>query len=372
MTTLNLQNIVQVTEYVSPLSAPRETFNELLIVGTAGAAIFDPGERVRQYSSAADMLTDGFIITDKEYLAAQLYFSQSPAPVTLWVGYQNISPAETFVEAVQACREAESSWYVVVCADAAKADHLLLAAWAESATPSSVYAYTTSDADCITSASTDIGTVLKALSYKRTIGQYSTDDPLAVVAIMGYAMGANTGLANSAYTLKFKGEVGIAVEDLTQTQVGYLEGKNLNCYLNYGNYYNIFKEGVMANGYFFDEIINLDMLRNDIQLNLMDLLYQNPKIPQTDAGQSQLIMGCNRACELAVDRGFLAPGLWTGVTVLNLVYGDTLSRGYLCQSEAYSEQSTADREARKAMPIYIAIKEAGAVHSIVVGVYINR
>lgn len=372
MTTLNLQNIVQVTEYISPLSAARRSFNELLVIGTEGEGIFDAGERVREYTSAADMLTDGFTLTGTEYLAASAYFSQSPAPIKIWIGYQGTSPAETFVEAVTACRAASADWYVVVCPEAEKADHLLMAAWAETAVPTSVYAFTTADADCITSASTDIFTALKALSYKKTIGQYSTDSAYAIVAIMGYAMGANTGLANSAYTLMFKGEVGIEVEDLTQTQVGYLEGKNGNCYLNYGDYYNIFKEGKMVNGYFFDEVLNLDMLRNDIQLNVMDLLYQTPKIPQTDAGQAQLLNACNMACDLAVNRGFLAGGVWTGARVLNLNYGDTLPNGYLCQSEAFSTQAQADREARKAMPIYIAIKEAGAVHSIVIGVWVNR
>lgn len=369
MSTLNLKEIVNVNVLISPMSAPRSTFNQMLVIGTAG--IIDTVERIRQYSSASDMLTDGFSMDDIEYECALLYFSQSPAPSKIWIGAMSVSPVETFVEALEACRVANADWYVAVCPDAVKADHLLCAAWAEAAIPSTVYAYSTADSDVITNVDTDIMSMLKALSYKRTIGEYSTN-PLAICAIMGYAMGANTGLRNSAYTLKFKGQVGVTTEALTSTQVGYIDGKNGNSYLNYGNYYNIFKEGKMANGYFFDEVLNLDMLVNDLQLNLMDLLYQNAKIPQTDAGQSTLIAGCVNACELAVDRGFLAPGVWKGAQVLNLLYGDTLTKGYACMSESYSEQSNADREARKAMPIYVAIKEAGAVHSIVIGVYVNR
>ena len=368
-TTLNLSNIINITEYISPLSAPRATFNQLLVIGNSG--VIPTSERLRQYTSADDMLTDGFTLASKEYLAALVYFAQSPAPSILWVGAQGVSPAESPLEAIVACRAAGNAWYVGVCLEADTADHLDIAAWVETALPTSIYAYTSADADCITNAGTDIGTQLKALSYKRTIGQYSTD-AYAIVAIMGYAMGANNGLNNSAYTLMFKGEVGIDVEDLTQTEVGYLSTHNLNCYVNYANYYNIFQTGVMANGYFFDEVLNLDMLRNDIQLNLMDTLYQTTKVPQTDPGQTMLLLQCNAACELAVARGFLAPGLWTGVQVLNLKYGDTLTKGYLCQSEAFSKQSAADRQARKSMPIYVAIKEAGAIHSIVIGVYVNR
>jgi len=373
MGTQNLENIVQVTEYISPLSAPRRGFNELLIVGYQGAEIFDPGERIREYSNPNGLLEDGFEIDDPDYKAATLYFSQSPAPRKLWVGYKSVSPDESWVEAVSACRQADNNWYVVVCLGIENDDdHGALAAWAEVALPTSIYAFTSDDELAITNSEDDIFSKLKALDFKRVVGQYSTQSEYAIIAIMGFAMGANTGLANTAYTLKFKGEVGVKVEDLTQTQVGYLDKKNANVYLNYSNYYNIIQQGKMASGVFFDEVINLDMLRNDIQLNVMDLFYQKLKIPQTDAGQVMIISACNNACELAVDRGFLAPGRWTGDNILNLMYGDTLVKGYVCQSESYDTQSQADREARKAMPVYISIKEAGAVHSITIGVWVNR
>jgi len=370
---LNLDTLINITEYVSPLAAPRATFNQLLVIGTAGGAIFDVGERVREYTAAADMLDDGFLITDPEYLAALLYFSQSPAPTTLWVGYKaTASPVESYVEAITACRAANFEWYVGVCLDALTADHEACAAWAEAAVPTSIYAFTTDEAAVITSATTDIFSTLKGLSYSRTIGQYSTDDPYAVVAIMGYAMGANTGLANSAYTLMFKGEVGIAVEQLTQTQVGYIDDKHGNVYLSYGNYYNIFQKGIMANGVDFSEILHMDMLRNDIQLSIMDLLYGTPKIPQTDVGQTMLLHACNICCQAAVNRGFLGAGTWTGVTVLNVKNGDMLPLGYVCQSAPYATQSQADREANKSMPIYVCIKLSGIVKSVVIGIYLNR
>lgn len=369
MTTLNLSQLVDVNLYVSPLSAPRKSFDRALIVGNSG--VIDTVERVKGYTSPDDMLTDGFALTDKEYLAAVAYFSQNPAPEYLYVGAQGISPPETPLQAITACRAKNAEWYVGICLEATDEDHLLIAQWCESALPFSVYGYQSSDPVIITSASSDVMSTLKGLSYKRSIGQYSTQQN-AIASIMGFAMGANNGLNNSAFTLMFKGEVGIAVEDITQTQADYIDGKNGNVYVNYGNYYNIFQKGKMANGYFFDEVLNLDMLYQDIQLNLMDILYSTNKVPQTDAGQLQLISAVNQACDAAVSRGFLAPGEWKGPHILNLYYGDTLPNGYLVQSEPYSRQSVADRQARKSMPIYIAVKLAGAVHEIVIGVYVNR
>jgi len=73
-----------------------------------------------------------------------------------------------------------------------------------------------------------------------------------------------------------------------------------------------------------------------------------------------------------VRRGFLAPGQWNGQNILNLSTGDMLPKGYLVQAEPVASQAQADREARKCPPIYVAIKEAGAIHSLLIGVYVNR
>jgi Protein of unknown function (DUF3383) len=102
------------------------------------------------------------------------------------------------------------------------------------------------------------------------------------------------------------------------------------------------------------------------------LLATNPSIPQTDAGQTQLIHAVNGAIEQSLQVGFIAPGVWEGVQVLNLVAGTALPKGYLTQSPPYSQQSLTDKQARKAMPIYAAVIEAGAVHSVVIGVYVQR
>jgi len=375
-TTRSLDSIVDIQVLVSPLAAARSTFNQALIIGSTN--VIQTAERLRLYESATEVLDD-FTLTDPEYIAASIYFSQSPAPDKLWIGRQGVG--ESCVEALQACREKSSEWYIAVIPAAAYADHIACAAYIESVTPASIYAYTTSDADCLTGVASppDIFTYLKSLDYSRSIGQYATtqsgaypNNIYAIMAIVGYACGQNSGLANSAFTLKFKQETGIAVEPLSSSQITIIEGNNGNVYLEYANYYTIFEQGKMADGTFFDEKMNLDMLVNNLQLTLMDLLYQNPKIPQTDAGVTQLIQACNEACDESVRIGFLAPGTWTGANILNLSTDDPLPKGYLVQAEAVSTQSQADRELRKSVPLYVAIKEAGAVHSILIGVYVNR
>ncbi len=279
---------------------------------------------------------------------------------------------EPIVTAIAACRAKNAEWYGVSALDATKEEIIDIAAYIETATPTTVQFYTTNDPDAPDNLPDNIFATLKGLKYSRSIGQYSTTNPYAACSIMAYAMRNNTGLANSCYTLKFKTEPGISVEDLSSTEILNIENNNGNVYINRGSYYDMFEQGVMANGQFFDEIINLDMLSNRIQLNVMDKLYKMPKVPQTEDGITQLVEACNSACNRSVIQGFLAPGKWTGQPVLNLNTGDILPLGYLVQSEPINDQDQADREARKAPPIYVAIKEAGAVHSVTIGVYVSR
>lgn len=456
MSTRNLDSIVDVAVEISPLAAPRQTFDQLLIQGSTvlGSGPITESERLRVYESTSEMIEDGWAVDDPEYLAAQLYFSQSPAPDRVWIGMRNASASgidgisiaaggtgyhlgdiltiiksgasggtarvttlgtdgavtgvelvtrgtgyeasvglatsvvpsdgsgctitvtavgeETILEALQKARAANNNWYVCMDVEADTAAHKLVAAWVETATPASIYAFTTEDPDTITAADTDIFTWLKARLYRRTIGQYSSDSPYAIAGIVGYAMGANTQLANSAYTLKFKREIGIQTESLSSTEISNLEGKNGNVYLNYADYYNIFEQGVMADGSFFDELINLDMLVNKIQLNVMDLLYRMPKVPQTEPGVTQIVNAVASACEEMRVIGFLGAGTWTGRTILNLKENDVMPAGYIVQAARIADQSQADREARKSPSIYAAIKEAGAIHSVLIGVYVNR
>ena len=290
----------------------------------------------------------------------------------------SVSAVETVVQAAQACRDANSEWYALVfCGQKSSAANIqLLAAWAESATPSTMYCFNTDLVDTKTNVTTDIFSVLKALGYKQTFGQYSSyaAQPDCVAGIVGYAMGQMTGgLANSAYTLNFKSITGlVTVSTLSTTQFGYITGKNGNVYVNRGYYYNWLQNGTMIDGSFFDERIYLDKLANDIQLNVADLFNQVPKVPQTEAGVNMIVAAINTAMEQSVRIGFVAPGKWLGQAIMNLAYGDTLPRGYLVQSEAIADQAKADRDARKSPPIYVAAKLAGAIHSVVIRVDVDR
>jgi hypothetical protein len=185
-------------------------------------------------------------------------------------------------------------------------------------------------------------------------------------------MGANTRLANSAFTLKFKRLVGVAVDPLTEAQVSDAAAVNANVYINRGATYDMFEQGTMADGTWFDEMLNLDMMSNYIQLDVIDLLTKTTKVPQTESGIAQIINSFAPTLNKFVIIGFLAPGMWTAPGFLELETGDPIETGYLVLHEAIDDQSVADREARICPPIYIALKLAGAIHSVVIQINVNR
>jgi hypothetical protein len=211
---------------------------------------------------------------------------------------------------------------------------------------------------------------LKTAGLTRNLGQYSST-AYAAASIMGEAMGANTGLANSSCDLAYKSEPGVVPETLTEDQLKIILGKNCNAYVNYGSEYNLFRQGTATDGTPFDQVIGLDMLVNSIRIAVFNLLTSVNKVPQTEAGMTQIYSVLHQCLMTVLNDGFIAPGVWNAPPVLTLATGDTLSQGFLIMSESMASQSEVDRAARKSPPIYIAIKLAGAIEFVVVQVNTN-
>ena len=387
---LNLNPIVNVEINLALKSAARKGFNLGLIIG--GSTVFEnigeeqtTPDRLRIYGSLDQMLADGFTTDDAEYKAALLYFGASSSPDRLVIG--NRRAGETALEAFQACRQANSEWYCGMVCGALESEIQEIAAYTEACEPSTLFLYTTHNANCLQKTVTegdqevvDIFSFLKARKYRRSFGLYCGDEGTqdAVAAVMGYAMGANRGTADSAFTLAYKTLVGVPTDDLTENQVAYVcgsktaTGNNGNVYITRAEDYDILQQGYMADKTSFDEILNLDMLKNELTLSIMDLLYTLKKIPQTVAGVNTIINACNVACNKFVNTGFIAPGKWNGARCLALEKGDYLPDGYLVQSDSVDDQPQAERDARICPPIYVCCKLAGAIEFVTVEVNVNR
>lgn len=80
---LNPSRLIRVAVNLSPLAAARRGFGILLAIGDSN--VIDGLERIRTYVDL-DSVAQDFGTSAPEYLAAQLYFGQSPRPNTLMIG----------------------------------------------------------------------------------------------------------------------------------------------------------------------------------------------------------------------------------------------------------------------------------------------
>lgn len=287
---------------------------------------------------------------------------------------------ETPLQAVQACRVASYQWYLVYAIAAVDADNIAITEYAQTATPQMQVFFSTQAAGVLTNAPGNICATLQEGLYNRYQCIYSTtqsglapNNAYIAAALMGVGMGRNTGLAGSYFVLAYKQLITMTPEPLSLSQFNTLNSIAGNAYLSYASgSYSWYQTGVTGSGQFFDQILGLDMLASDLQFGEADLLNVLPSLPQTDSGQAQLIHVANQQCQLSVTRGFLAPGTWSGPQIINLVSGQALPNGYLCQSYPTATQQPADRAARKAMPIYIAILLAGSMQSLLIAVYVQQ
>ena len=365
MPNLSLDGIINVTVESFRKTDVRKGLNVGLIIGATTGKI-SASDRCKVCKNLADVIVLGYSEDDPEYKAAEFYFGQKAIPESVVIGFK--ADSETWVQALTACADKNTDFYGVYCAGAsitanehkAVADSLVGKRYS--------YFYDSKDANAISTSDSDVFSVMQLGGYDNVVGLYS-ETAYAGAALMGLALGMNTGAADSAYTLAYKALNGVAVSDLTNTQVENLEGKNGNCYIKRGTSYTILEKGVSASGKFFDEVIGLDQLAYDLQNACMDALVSaNGKVPYTDAGALQFVLACNGVCDAAVRTGFIAPGVWKGNTVIALENGDTLESGYMCQTEPVVSQSAEAKLTRKAPPVYVCAILAGAIHSVVIRV----
>lgn len=283
--------------------------------------------------------------------------------------------AETLTQGLQALVNRSGDWYCAVLAEVGVDIPQCIAAadYIEGQGKKRRLGFTISDTTAIDpTLSTDLGSQLKAAGYKRSFVQYSTFSPQAVASFFGRASTVNFQGSNTTITLMFKQEPGVTAEVLTETQARALKAKNINAFVAYDNETSILQFGTNADGSFWDEWHGLDWLENELQTAVYNCLYTFPKIPQTDEGMTTLQVIMEARLRQAVINGLVAPGQWNAAGLGQLKTGDTLTTGYYIYAPPVASQSQADREARKSVVFQIALKLAGAVHSVDVLVSVNR
>jgi len=284
--------------------------------------------------------------------------------------------AETPVECATELANMSGMWYgLTFAASTMPTDDQAVdvAAFIEGASISRIFGFTETDTRVLDAAwTTDMASRLKALSYKRSFVTFSANK-YAVASMFGRAFSVNFSANRSTITLMYKQEPGIVAELLTETQAQTLKAKRCNVFVKYMNDTAIIQYGVMSGQAYFDEIHGLDWFVDALQTSLYNLLYQSKtKIPQTDAGQNQLVNTASNVCAEAINNGLVAPGQWNADGFGQLERGQFLTEGFYIYTQPMALQDQSIREQRIAPPIQIALKLAGAIHEIDAIIDVNR
>lgn len=297
-------------------------------------------------------------------------------------GLANGYASETPAQCVAVLDQLSSVWYGLLFAATASitsAQELAVANFIEADPITRMYGINTQDTGSLSAlVSNDIGSLVQLAGYNQTFVDYSSTSLYPSASMFGRMFSVDFNAQNSTIELMYKQMPGITPESLTNTQANALEAKHINVYASYDNGTQIIQYGTVGNGNFIDEVWGLDWFQNAIQTAVFNLLYTaTTKIPQTEAGQNQLLNSCSGVCANqpggAVWNGLAGPGTWNSSTVFgSLQPGQYLPQGFYIFSPSVNSQAEADRAARKAPPIQIALKLAGAFQTADVLVTVNQ
>ncbi len=364
---LSNDSIVQVSVFASVGAASPTAYDTGLILAPKGTGTTISAPKI--YTSAADMLSDGFTSSDDACKAALKYFAASPSPTRLVV--VTYGSGTTPIAALDAAEESQTAFYGIFCCDQTAETIASLSAHVLSMNGHYVcfYGVTGSAQDAISPSG--IFAQQYGTTSRRSFGIY-TVNPLDAAAVMGTAMGLALHNRSGAFSLCYKQVSGIQPAPLTESQVTALKALNANVYITRGYSRLMLENGTTASGLRYDEILYMDRIAGDLQDAAVILLTANSgKLAQTNETSAIFI---NRFSAILADyasAGVLATSVWRGAATGRIRPGDVIENGYALWADSYDAQSDADRAAHKAMPIHCALCLSGSVETLVLDINVT-
>jgi len=207
--------------------------------------------------------------------------------------------------------QAESdAWYAFAIESRAEIQILRAAAWAE-ASKAKLFVAQTEDSAVITAVTTDIMSQLKALNYSRTAIHYHnpTAEDYADCGTPGMKLQANPDQKSAGW--KFSQIVGVTIDSISSTELGYIVGKNGNTFVDFHGF-TVYANGIRSNGSPIEQLIAMDWCKARMTERLAQMLLNaaadNSKIDLGDAG---LAAAKERALSVLLDGENASPPHFT-------------------------------------------------------------
>lgn len=230
----------------------------------------------------------------------------------------NAASVEDWVSAtIPAVRAVKDQWYMLSIDTHVDATVLAVAAYIEGikATSPKFYVFSSAASDIKTSATTDIFSLVKALSYTHTAYIYSgMATSYAECGLVGRFAPEQAG----SNIWEQKTIVGLTVDTLTPDEISYIHGKNGATYENVGSV-DVVIGGKCADGGWIDESIFVDWLKSRIQESVWALLVNTRKVGYTSAGAAAIEGAMRSVMAEGIQVGGLAADPAPVVTVPNVL-----------------------------------------------------
>ncbi len=224
--------------------------------------------------------------------------------------------------------------------------------------------------------------LLRSGTYNNCRGLYYGDDgtffgvdspEIMMASYAGRALSVNFSGSNTTETENLKQLRGVQPDpSMNQTIYNLAKISGADIYVSFGGDPSLVSNG--ANQY-FDQVYNLKWFIGALQVAGFNYLAGvATKVQQTENGMDGLKDAYEIVCKQARTNAYLAPGRWTNATTFGnqaLFFQNISQLGYYLYSQPISQQLAVDRAVRKAPLVQIAVKEAGAIHTSSVIVYVN-
>lgn len=197
---------------------------------------------------------------------------------------------------------------------------------------------------------------------------------LFAAAYLSRGLAVNYSGSRTTMTMNLKDLAGITADiAISETILNQCATAGVDCFPSIEGLAKVFSN--KHAGQYFDQVANSIWFVGALEIAYFNTLATTrTKIAQTDEDLGKAQKAIRQVCKQAVTNGYLAPGTWNSTDTFGNI--DDFNRnieefGYYLYQQPVAEQSQTEREQRIAPLLQIAGKEAGAVHSGAILVYIE-
>ena len=332
-----IQNVVQV---VIEKQTNQITTSDLNTIAVLSEHTRFP-EDSRIYTSAADLLVDGFVVGDFAYKAALKLFSQDIRPAKIVVGKK--LTADSYTVSISKLIASNNAWLFLITDAVNPADVKEIAGVIEATEKYFVW----SSAEVDTTAATVVDTIaqLKALGYKKTLAMFN-ENTNTTVPEAAWAGRFAPLLAGSTLWIH-KPLVGIFPSKLSATQEADLKAKNANWYTTVAGIDVMYGDNKVVGGEYIDVQLGITWLITRMRERVFGTIVNQRKINFDTAGVALIESNIRSILQEAIENNIIAAQPAPQITVPNVL-----------------ALSSAQRNTRNLTGIKFTARLAGAIQTV--------